>query len=48
MNFAQEERNSKMEKQKNVDEALVGLMALLSYKLYRDKEKGKKQIYGVQ
>lgn len=34
-------RDSQMEKQQIVDEALVELMAVLSYKLYSNKEKGK-------
>lgn len=41
MEFAEGKRDSKMEKQQIVDEALVELMAILSYQLYVDKEKGK-------
>lgn len=41
MEFAEGKRDSQMEKQQIVDEALVELMAALSYKLYSNKEKGK-------
>ena len=41
MNFEEGKRDFQMEKQQIVDEALVELMAILSYKLYSNKEKGK-------
>lgn len=41
MEWAEGRIDSKMEKQQIVDEALVELMAVLSYKLYTDKQKGK-------
>lgn len=41
MEFVEGKRDSQMEKQQIVDEALVELMAALSYKLYSNKEKGK-------
>lgn len=40
MESAEGKRDSQMVKQQIVDEALVELMAVLSYKLYNDKEKG--------
>ena len=39
--FKEGKRDSQMEKQRIVDEALVELMSALSYKLHNDKEKGK-------
>lgn len=41
MEFAEGKRDSQMEKQQIVDEALVELMSVLSYKLYSNKEKKK-------
>ena len=39
MQFIEGKRDSKMEKQQIIDEALVELMSVLSYKLYSNKEK---------
>lgn len=41
LEWAEGRIDSQMEKQQMVDEALVELMAVLSYKLYADKQKGK-------
>ena len=41
LEFADEKLNQKMDKQQVIDEALVELMAILAYKLYKCKEKNK-------
>lgn len=38
---AERKRDSKIRQQKKIDEALVEIMAILSYSLYKDKERGK-------